>query len=247
MFLCSSGQSPEESTEKAYPIRMNALSTRNRKTAVLVEPSSIQISSQRGNDVDSVLEPVIHVVEDDISFRRALTRMLSCSGYVVRNYGSAGEFLVSASDSKAGCILLDLELGGPDGLEVQQAILRQHHALPIVFMSAYSDVPRTVRAMKSGAIDFLLKPFDRQTLLDAIQTALGTHGTVPAQAASVDKPALLDREQSVLNGILKGKRNKEIAAELKLSERTIKSSRASLMRQFGATSLVELVRRAEGA
>jgi DNA-binding response OmpR family regulator len=105
-----------------------------------------------GNDVDNVLEPVIHVVDDDISFRTALTRLLSCAGYAVKNYGSAGEFLVSPADSRAGCILLDLELGGPDGLDVQQTVLRQRQALPIVFMSAYSDVPENVSSRSSTAL-----------------------------------------------------------------------------------------------
>lgn len=186
---------------------------------------------------------VIHVIDDDGAMRVALKRLLHSAGYDVRDYASAGEYLVSEPDTRSGCILLDLELGGPSGLELQQALLRHPRALPVVFMSAYSDVPRTVKAMKAGAVDFLLKPFDRRTLFDALDSALNS----PANEASSDMPPvdLGDREKAVLRGIIGGLRNKQIAAQLGLSERTIKSCRAGLMRKFDATTLAELLRRAE--
>jgi FixJ family two-component response regulator len=186
---------------------------------------------------------VIHVVDDDAAMRTALKRLLHGAGYDVRDYASAGEYLVSEPDARAGCILLDLELGGPSGLELQQALLRHPRALPVVFMSAYSDVPRTVKAMKAGAVDFLVKPFDRHTLFDALDAALGS--TAVEAPELHDKPSvdLGEREQAVLRGIVAGQRNKQIAAQLGLSERTIKSCRAGLMRKFGATSLAELLRR----
>lgn len=187
---------------------------------------------------------VIHVIDDDSAMRVALKRLLHGAGYDVRDYASAGEYLVSEPDTRSGCILLDLELGGPSGLELQQALLRHPRALPVVFMSAYRDVPRTVKAMKAGAIDFLLKPFDRRTLFDALDSALNA----PANdASSADMPPvdLGDREKAVLRGIIGGLRNKQIAAQLGLSERTIKSCRAGLMRKFDATTLAELLHRAE--
>lgn len=189
-------------------------------------------------------QTVIHIIDDDAAMRTALSRLLKSAGFEARVYASAGDFLVSARDNRPGCILLDLELGGPSGLELQQALLRDSRALPIVFMSAYSDVPRTVKAMKAGAVDFLLKPFERQALFDAIGAALNAC----TMQASVQHPAsvqLADREQVVLRGIAAGLRNKQIAAELGLSERTIKSCRADLMRKVGATSLAELLRRTE--
>lgn len=195
-----------------------------------------------------MIEPgqtVIHIIDDDAAMRTALTRLLRSAGFEARAYASAGDFLVSAQDDRPGCILLDLELGGPSGLELQQALLRDSRALPIVFMSAYSDVPRTVKAMKAGAVDFLLKPFERQALFDAIGAALKacTVQEVPERHRS--SVQLADREQVVLRGIVAGLRNKQIAAQLGLSERTIKSCRADLMRKVGATSLAELLRRTE--
>jgi FixJ family two-component response regulator len=188
---------------------------------------------------------VIHVVDDDASMRTALTRLLKGAGYEVRDYACAGDFLIAEPDTRAGCLLLDLELGGPNGLELQQALNRHPRGLPIVFMSAYSDVPRTVKAMKAGAVDFLLKPFDRHALFDALETALGSCSTQPALATDSGAVELVDREKAVLRGIVAGLRNKQIAAQLGLSERTIKSCRAALMRKFDASSLAELLRRAE--
>jgi len=188
---------------------------------------------------------VVHVIDDDPSMCSALARLLPHAGYGVKTYASAGDFLVREPDSHSGCILLDLELGGPNGLDVQQAVLRHSRALPIVFMSAYGNVPQTVKAMKAGAVDFLLKPFDRQTLFDALRTALETRADKTPTAPSAVRVPLGDREQAVLNGIVSGLRNKQIAADLGLSERTIKSCRAELMRKFGAESFAELVRQAD--
>ncbi|WP_321962904.1 response regulator transcription factor [Paraburkholderia sp. J7] len=189
-------------------------------------------------------QAVIHIIDDDAAMRTALSRLLRSAGFEARVYASAGDFLVSALDNRPGCILLDLELGGPSGLELQQALLRDSRALPIVFMSAYSDVPRTVKAMKAGAVDFLLKPFERHVLFDAIGTALRAN-TMQAPVRHPAAVQLADREQVVLRGIAAGLRNKQIAAELGLSERTIKSCRADLMRKVGATSLAELLRRTQ--
>lgn len=190
---------------------------------------------------------LVHVVEDDEALRMALKRLLSSAGYAVRDYASAGEFLVSEPGEWTGCLLVDLVLGGPSGLELQQALLRQPRALPVVFMSAYSDVPNTVRAMKAGAVDFLVKPFERDALLGALETAFrAKEGYQPPHAACASEVSLGEREMSVLRGICAGRRNKQIAAELGLSERTIKSCRAELMRKFGAGSLAELLHRAEG-
>jgi FixJ family two-component response regulator len=197
---------------------------------------------------------VIHIVDDDDSLRTALSRVLRCAGYAVRGYGSAGEFLVAEPDSRPGCLLLDLEMPGPDGLALQEALHRQQCRLPIVFMSAHRDIPRTVRAIKAGASEFLVKPIATDTLLATLESALATGG---AHAASRPRAppgtpfamahttiALGEREQVVLRGIMGGLLNKQIATELALSERTVKSCRANLMRKLGAQSLADLVQRA---
>lgn len=190
-------------------------------------------------------EAVIHVIDDDDAMRTALTRLLASAGYVVKNYASAGEYLVTEPDPRAGCILLDLELGGPNGLELQQAVARHARALPIVFMSAYSDVPRTVKAMKAGAVDFLMKPFDRQTLLGALHAALDACPARRETSLEAGNSGLGEREKAILRGIVSGMRNKQIAAELRLSERTIKSCRAEIMRKLGVNSLGELLLKAD--
>lgn len=201
-------------------------------------------------------DSVVHVVDDDASLRTALTRLLAASGYQTREYASAGEFLVSEPDARPGCVLLDLELGGPSGLDLQRALRRQDSSLPIVFMSGYGDVARSVEAMKAGAVDFLVKPFGRDALVGAVETAIGiaTSKAPPTHNTDVDtrmqtreeaNTALSGRERIVLQGIAKGLRNKQIAAELGLCERTIKSCRADLMRKLNASSLAELLRNAE--
>ncbi|WP_250436223.1 response regulator [Caballeronia sp. ATUFL_F2_KS9A] len=191
-------------------------------------------------------EAVVHIVDDDESMRTALSRLLTNVGYSVRAYASAGDFLVAEPNSLSGCLLLDLELPGPSGLELQHALQRREHAIPIVFISAYQDIPKTVLAIKAGASDFLLKPIDSQALLAAIESALAAaEGTaVEHESPSSRDAALSEREQVVLRGVIAGKLNKQIAAELDLSERTIKSCRAELMRKFDAHSLADLIRRA---
>ncbi len=200
---------------------------------------------------------LVHVVDDDASMRKALGRVLSHSGYSVKEYASVGDFLVSDPHDWTGCLLLDLVLGGPSGLELQQVLSRQQRALPIVFMSAYGDIPQTVQAMKAGAVDFLVKPIERDALLGALASGFGevaggdsSHATATAGATAestndVISSDLGEREKCVLRGIVAGRRNKQIAADLGLSERTIKSCRAGLMRKFGAGSLADLVRYAQ--
>ena len=188
-------------------------------------------------------EPVIHIVDDDDSVRVALGRLLERAGYVVKAYVSAGDFLVAESDDSPGCMLLDLELPGPSGLELQQALRRRGELMPIVFISAYGDVPRTVRAIKGGASDFLVKPIDARTLLAAVESALAVVAARPHQQPPVGEVATLsEREFVVLRGILAGRLNKQLAGDLDLSERTIKSCRAKLMHKLGARSLADLVR-----
>jgi FixJ family two-component response regulator len=198
--------------------------------------------------VSEHIEALVHVVDDDASICTALTRVLTHAGYLVRSYSSAGEFLVAEPDSLPACLVLDLDLDGPGGLELQHALQRQGNAMPIVFISAHRDIPSTVQAIKAGASDFLVKPIDSHLLLAAIESALSLGAIAEPHRESNAEPRVADlstREQAVLRGVVAGKLNKQIGAELALSERTIKTCRAELMRKLNARSLAELVRLAE--
>lgn len=189
-------------------------------------------------------DSMIHIVDDDPSVREALARVLSASGYAVRIYPSGEEFLASNSTDEAGCMLLDLELLGSSGLDLQSAMRERGDLMPVVFMSAYGDVPRTVQAIKGGASDFLVKPIETPVLLAAVESALAVDAVRRSGADAQPSPMLklTEREQIVLRNIVAGRLNKQIAYDLELSERTIKSCRAEVMRKLGARSFAELVR-----
>jgi FixJ family two-component response regulator len=194
--------------------------------------------------------PVIRVVDDDQAFRTAITRLLKAGGYEVRSFGSAGDFLLEEEDSRPGCVLLDLRMPGPDGLDLQAAISRRPDPLPIVFLTAHGDVPASVRAMKGGAEDFLLKPVKRETLFAAIQAALARDTKGRAAREERDEvrrryEALSPRERDVLAHVVAGRLNKQIASALGTSERTVKAHRARVMIKMGASSVADLVRSAD--
>lgn len=192
---------------------------------------------------------VIHVVDDDEAMRTAVARLLRAEGYEVRTYASAGAFLVSPPEPLPGCVLLDLQMPGPSGLELQQALQRQPQPLPIVFLSGRADISSSVRAMKAGAVDFLTKPVEPSTLLNAIETALSRDRSSRAQREGVSEAEarcgrLTGRERSVFDQVIAGKSNKEIARVLGITERTVKMHRAQVMAKMQAGSLAELVRSA---
>jgi FixJ family two-component response regulator len=193
---------------------------------------------------------LIHVVDDDESLRTALGRVLTAAGYEVRGYASTGEFLLHPPPDRPGCVLLDLRLPGPSGLELQDALARQGVGLPVVFLTAHADVASSVRAMKAGAVDFLTKPVEREVLFEAVERAL-ERGEREREARS-DAEALRDlfagltvREREVFDGITAGKLNKQIAGELGIAERTVKLHRAQLMAKLDVASAAELGRLAE--
>lgn len=194
--------------------------------------------------------PVIHFIDDDASFQLAVARLLRASHFEVRTYSSAGDFLLHPPDDAAGCILLDLRLPGPDGLALQEALAANPDPLPIVFLSGHVDVPATVRAMKAGAVDVLTKPVQRETLLEAIQRALARDAKARAtrerlRAWRERYNSLTPRELAVLEQVVAGKMNKEIAVELGAAERTIKAHRAQVMQKLKVASVAELVRIAD--
>src|SRR6516225_9384657 len=183
-------------------------------------------------------EAVIHVVDDDESMRTSLTRLLEGAGYAVKAYASAGDFLVAEPDVRPGCMLLDLQLPGPSGLALQEALRRRGAAMPTIFIGAHRDVPNTVLALKGGASDFLLKPLDTQALMAAIESALAVVAARTEDQWTADHQTVVlnERERVVLRGIVAGRLNKQLASDLDVSERTIKTCRAEVMRKLGAHS-----------
>jgi FixJ family two-component response regulator len=190
---------------------------------------------------------VVHLVDDDESLRSALQRLLTAAGYRVRTYASAGEFLLEPPVDAPGCVLLDLHMPGPSGLDLQEALKRHGVRLPVIFLTGHGDLPTGVRAMKAGAVDFLSKPVERETLFEAVaraievdakqRTARSSHSDLQGRYAQ-----LTAREREVLDLIVAGKLNKQIAGDLGIAERTVKAQRAQVMAKLGATNAAELGR-----
>jgi FixJ family two-component response regulator len=189
--------------------------------------------------------PLIHVVDDDDSLREALLRLLDAAGFEVRGYASAGEFLLAPPPDRHGCLLLDVRMPGPSGLDLQAALQRLSIGLPVVFLSGQSDVGAGVRAMKSGAVDFLSKPVEREALLDAVGRALERDRAARAEREEEARlresfASLTARELEVFGMLVQGRLNKQIGGTLGIAERTVKAHRASLMAKLGAGSPAEL-------
>jgi FixJ family two-component response regulator len=190
---------------------------------------------------------VIRIVDDDDAYRAALTRLLEAAGFSVRGYASAGEFLLDERGTQQpGCLLLDVCMPGPSGLELHDALARRGDALPVVYLTARGDVPTSVRAMKSGAVDFLQKPVPRTTLLAAIETALDRDAAERAartRRGEIEEryASLTTRERDVVDHVVTGRLNKQIAALLGMAERTVKAHRAQAMSKLRVESLAELV------
>jgi FixJ family two-component response regulator len=200
----------------------------------------------------AILEkPIVHVVDDDDSLRKAVTRLLRAAGYDVRDYASAGDFALADRDNnRRGCVLLDVRMPGPSGLDLQEALAKEEEPLPIIFLTGYGDVPTSVRAMKAGAVDFLTKPIKRDALLSAVRTALArdlrSH-TSREQLRDLRArfTKLTPREREVFDLVVAGRLNKQIAAELGMAERTVKAHRGQVMAKMQVSSLAELVHLAD--
>jgi FixJ family two-component response regulator len=191
----------------------------------------------------------VHVVDDDDAFRIAIMRLLKVAGCPVRGYASAGEFLISYATDGPGCLLLDISMPGPSGLELQEALAERNLSIPVVFLSAHADVPSSVRAMKAGAIDVLVKPVDPDVLLQVVRAALARDAARRAAEArrqdlATRYQALRPREREVLAGVIAGKLNKQIAADIGVSERTVKGHRAQMLVKMHASSVADLTRAA---
>jgi FixJ family two-component response regulator len=188
---------------------------------------------------------VVHVVDDDDSFRTALTRLLSAAGHTVKSFSSA-EDLLAARPLDGGCLLLDIDMPGCSGVELQAQLNGAGSLLPIIFLTASSDIGTSVRTVKAGAEDFLCKPVDAQTLLAAIDQAFARYRSVSASSHTrQQRQALLDRltarEREVFDLVITGLLNKQIADRLGMTERTVKAHRASIVDKLGMRSVAEMV------
>ena len=195
-------------------------------------------------------QSVVFVVDDDESLREALKSLLRSVGLRVEAYGSGADFLKTKLPDAAACLVLDVRLPGVSGLDFQSELAKADIHIPIIFITGHGDIPMTVRAMKAGAVEFLTKPFRDQDLLDAVQIALERDRARRTQDKTVREvrdhfEALTPREQEVIGFVTAGLMNKQIAAELGVSEITVKVHRGNVMKKMGARSLADLVRMAD--
>jgi FixJ family two-component response regulator len=192
-------------------------------------------------------ECTVHVIDDDLSIRCAVSRLLRSHDQQVRTYPSAREFLSQQLDSRPACVVLDLQMPEMSGLDLQEMLTRRHESLSIVFISGHAGIPDSVRAMKAGAVDFLTKPFDESQLLAAVDAALAKsrHACIDRDALCRDLAMfekLTPREQGVCIRVAQGMLNKQIGGEFGTAEKTIKVQRGRVMQKLGAQSITDIVR-----
>lgn len=195
-------------------------------------------------------QAVIHVVDDDPSFRASLSRLLRAAGFHVVGYPSVADFLASNAADRPGCVVTDLRMPGMTGLQLQEALARADCPLPVVFLTAHAEVPISVRAMKEGAVDFLTKPVDTTELFAAVDRALRQDADKRTERSRVEEfrtlfEALTEREREILAHVVAGKLNKQIAYDLDIGERTVKAHRANIVSKLQVRSVADLVRFAE--
>ena len=195
-------------------------------------------------------QPIVFVIDDDKLVRDSIKDLLASVGLKAQSYASAPEFLDGERPDAPGCIVLDVRLPGASGLEFQRTLLESNIPLPVIFITGHGDVPMSVRALKSGAIEFLMKPVREQELLDAIHSGIERDRARRRQAQTVAElqarlASLTAREREILPLVVTGRPNKQIAYELAVSEMTVKVHRSQIMRKMRAKSLVDLVRIAD--
>jgi RNA polymerase sigma factor (sigma-70 family) len=193
--------------------------------------------------------PIVFVVDDDISVRESLELLIRCEGWQPEVFASADEFLAQQRASVPNCLVLDISMPGLSGLELQRRVAGERRDMPIIFITGYGDVPISVQAMKAGAIEFLTKPFTDDDLLSAIRHAIERSRSALSSEKEMEDlrtayESLSQREREVMSLVVSGLLNKQVGAELGISEVTVKAHRGSLMKKMKAESLPDLVRMA---
>ena len=192
-------------------------------------------------------EPIVRIIDDDVSFLTSVARLLSASGFVVKTFTSAVEFLIQPELDVPGCVLVDLQMPGLSGLDLQEALAKAGHVLPVIFISGYGDVPTTVQAMRGGAEDFLTKTAPKEELIEAVKHALTRDADERAKRAKMAAlraafATLTPRELEVLKHVVRGRLNKEIAYDLGINERTVKLHRTAITTKLEVHSTAELTK-----
>jgi two-component system response regulator FixJ len=195
----------------------------------------------------SVTEPTVQIVDDDRSFLVATSRLLRASGFAVKTFSSAADFLAQHDSDAPGCVLADLQMPGMNGLDLQSALARSRNPLPILFLTGHGDIPSSVRAMRGGAVDFLEKRAAKEKLLEAVRRALSRDAHEREERARRRElrarfDALTERELEVLSHVVQGRLNKQIAADLGIHERTVKLHRTAITTKLAVSSAAELTR-----
>jgi FixJ family two-component response regulator len=197
--------------------------------------------------MNSQLSPLIYIVDDDVSVRESLQHTFSTFGYGSKTFRSASDFLDFPRDSRPSCLVLDVRLPGLSGLDLQRRVFAERFAIPVIFITAFADVPISVQAMKAGAFEFLTKPIDTSHLMEAVQLAIAHSSGAIAQSESFLSlqrryASLSQRERQVMSLVTSGLLNKQVGWELGICEITVKAHRGRLMRKMKASSLADLVR-----
>ncbi len=194
--------------------------------------------------------PIVYVVDDNAALRALFVELLSSVGHTVESFGSAEEFLARRVATQPGCLVLDVRLPGTSGPELQKQLASDRDRIPIIFVTGYGDIPLAVQAMKAGAVDFLQKPVREQELLETVRTALRQDqairsNDVEAEAVMANYRTLTRRQREIMKLVVTGQINKQIAAQVGLSEVTVKIHRAQVMRKMSTPTLPDLVRAAD--
>jgi FixJ family two-component response regulator len=198
------------------------------------------------------LDSTVFIIDDDASIRKSLSRLLRSAGYTAEAFPSAEDFLRREHFDGVGCIVLDVQMPGLSGMDLQEELSKADYHMPIIFITGHGNIPMSVQAMKKGAVDFLVKPFDDKELLQGVREALEKERKAKAERAEVHDilrriEQLTPREHDVLRCVIAGMLNKQIALKLGIAEKTVKVHRGRIMEKLQANSVVELVRLAEKA
>ena len=209
-----------------------------------LSPRSRSVPAQRQ---DGTKHPLVAIVDDDASVREALCELMLSAGFETISFSSTKALLETSALDQPGCLILDVRMPGSSGLDLQRHLTSSGNPKPIIFLTAHGDIPMTVQAMKAGAVDFLTKPVRDQTLLDAVNAAMGLDAARRAEAARIKgyverMQTLTPREREIMHEVTRGRLNKQIAFDLGISEVTVKLHRGNLMRKMEVASIGELIR-----